>query len=308
MRDLSSTTNDMLSLAYVGKITHPPALSIGGLGGSGTRLFVDICEKLGFDFGEPALRLGGHDNLLFTHFFKRPDWFNGLPSGDDFELAASVFAALSSGQMDDADLRKLVPELRKIGEIHDRFERPTGSGGHVVDALLETYKADWCGVRWAWKEPNTHIFIDRLLPFFPDMKYIHVTRHGLDMAFSNNRQQFLNWSKALTGHPPDLDKPLPPQMLDFWLYSELRLTKLQAQAEFQDRILRVDYDMLCAEPADGIARITRFLDIQSSTELQSDLLPMIRPTSRGRYKDQDLSAFTQSQLKAVEDAGFPIVR
>jgi len=285
---------------------NPPKLSIGGLGGSGTRLFVDMCERLGFDFGELKLRLGGHDNLLFTHFFKRPDWFQRLPADDELIESATLFATLSSGRLDATSLLRMEPALRQVAQLHDQFERPTGTGSHVIDDLVATYRTGWSGPTWAWKEPNTHVFIDRLLPLFPEMKYIHVVRHGLDMAFSKNQQQFLNWSYALTGHAPDTSKPLPPQMLDFWLACENRISTLMADARFADNILRVDYDLICAEPAKGIAEIMQFLDVAPGARAQSDLLAMIRPTSRGRYKEQDLSIFSQAQLRAVQNIGFDV--
>jgi hypothetical protein len=37
---------------------------------------------------------------------------------------------------------------------------------------------------WGWKEPNTHVVLDRLWAELPRLKYVHVRRHGLDMAFS----------------------------------------------------------------------------------------------------------------------------
>ena len=50
----------------------------------------------------------------------------------------------------------------------------------------------------------------------------------------------------------------------------------------------------------------QFLDVAPGARAQSDLLAMIRPTSRGRYKEQDLSIFSQAQLRAVQNIGFDV--
>ncbi|MEO1700407.1 MAG: hypothetical protein AAFR71_00005, partial [Pseudomonadota bacterium] len=127
-------------------------------------------------------------------------------------------------------------------------------------------------------------------------------------AFSNNQQQFLNLSKALTGHAPDLAKPLAPQMLDYWLFSEIRVAKLQTAEQFQNRILRVDYDRLCTDPTDGIGKIVRFLGESADASLVGDVQALIKPTSQGRYRDEDLTIFSVAQLQAVERLGFQIDR
>ena len=34
----------------------------------------------------------------------------------------------------------------------------------------------WGANLWGWKEPNSHVILERLMRRFPDMKYIHVMR------------------------------------------------------------------------------------------------------------------------------------
>jgi hypothetical protein len=46
---------------------------------------------------------------------------------------------------------------------------------------------------WGWKEPNTYIILEKLNEYYPNMKYIHLIRNGLDMAFSENQNQVKLW-------------------------------------------------------------------------------------------------------------------
>lgn len=53
------------------------------------------------------------------------------------------------------------------------------------------------------------------------MKYIHVLRHGLDMAFSNNIQQLKNWGLKfnikLSGE--ETESQIAVKQLDYWIES-----------------------------------------------------------------------------------------
>ncbi|MEZ5283921.1 MAG: hypothetical protein R2712_03745 [Vicinamibacterales bacterium] len=49
------------------------------------------------------------------------------------------------------------------------------------------------------KEPNTHVFLDRLAVVYPDMKCVHVVRNGLDMAFSASQNQLRLWGPRFLG-------------------------------------------------------------------------------------------------------------
>ena len=50
--------------------------------------------------------------------------------------------------------------------------------------------------------------IRKLIKYYPKIKYIHVMRNGLDMAFSKNQNQLKFWT--------DL-KPTPKNSLHYWV-------------------------------------------------------------------------------------------
>ena len=69
---------------------------------------------------------------------------------------------------------------------------------HRVNRILETGQQAPVE-RWAWKEPNTHIVADLILQLSEHVKYIHVVRNGLDMAWSRNQNQLKFWGPLLLG-------------------------------------------------------------------------------------------------------------
>ena len=79
------------------------------------------------------------------------------------------------------------------------------------------------GGPWGWKEPNTHLLLPYLVRRFPDMRYIHVVRHGLDMAFSSNQNQLATWGEQFQ-IPADL--PPPVRSLRYWIAAQRRARDL----------------------------------------------------------------------------------
>ena len=78
-----------------------------------------------------------------------------------------------------------------------------------------------------WKEPNTHIILEKLLIRYPMMKYIHVIRNGLDMAFSTNHNQVLLWGGKLL---KDSDfNNIHYASLKYWCIFHKKIRKLKKQ-------------------------------------------------------------------------------
>jgi hypothetical protein len=120
--------------------------------------------------------------------------------------------------------------------------------GRVRDALAHCravgHTATGVDVSWGWKEPNTSVFLPQIVRRFPEMKYIHVIRHGLDMAYPANANQTKNWS-----HLFDIkfEKILDPNScLEFWVrsnersisYAETMLKSNFALVRFEELVLK----------------------------------------------------------------------
>jgi Sulfotransferase family len=295
-------------------VTDPPReprgpVAIGGIGGSGTRVVAVIAASLGFYMGGDLNT--SCDNLWFTLMFRRPAWFSEQTSrgSGGIRLALDVFERAMTGTLaPEPDvlelLRTAAGDLEKQGRSRLWVEQR-------VDSLLRSPTLFPRAESWGWKEPNTHIYLEHLRRYFGDrLRYVHVIRHGLDMAWSDNQLQLRRWAPLFGIDLADVDPTLPDSIasasLDFWIEANERAVSLGRRL-LGDRFLVVNFDDLCADPLRGVETICRFLVAEPE---RSDLallakLPR-RPVSSGRYREKGLSSFTPDQLHRVASLGFDI--
>ena len=277
---------------------------IGGLGGSGTRVIAEIAQGLGVHIG--ARLNGSADHLWFALLFKRLRWFaSGIDrAGADRALALfekATFDGLAGTLAPDEAviLDEIAGDLRVTGS-----ERRIGAGENELARLRSATPVRFAGCSdWGWKEPNSHLFLDTLRARYPGMRYVHVVRHGLDIAFSRNTNQLVNWA-SVHGIRADADAPDPRAMLDYWIRTTEAVCERIRRGE---RILLLHYDALCAHPHVGIRELADFLGVPCSPARLDALaeIPLIS-ASTGRYRKRDLSVFTPAQLDAVRELGFAV--
>ena len=135
------------------------------------------------------------------------------------------------------------------------------------------------------------------------MKYIHVIRNGIDMAFSENQNQMIFWSKYYFNKNL---KVSPKNSLKYWCKVQKDLienTKLM-----QEDFYFLNFDKFCLNPSNGMKKLAEFLDIKMTSQQTEYLLSLVKPPkSIGRYKHQDLSVFNKDDIAYVEQLGFSIV-
>lgn len=220
--------------------------AIGGLGGSGTRAAAMLVRNCGCWLGgdlNDAL-----DNLWFTLLFKRASVLTD--SETRLEDLFVLFQARMRGEVPGPDTAQRLAVLAR----HERF----GHSAEWLQARAQSLKAVSAerpdGRRWGWKEPNTHIIIERLFRFAPDLKYVHVVRDPFYMVSSKNRNQLNNWGHVF------LDRYLSGSAHDalaFWVAVHKRLEELCAR--HPDRILFFSHDRFMADPVPEAERLLEFL-------------------------------------------------
>jgi hypothetical protein len=272
--------------------TLPPPTAIGGLGGSGTRVFAALLQAAGLHMG--ACLNAPLDNLWFTVLFKRPAWARGpapqTPAPADVATSVRLFhRAMVHGLADWSDPadRALLDGLR--ASLPPGGSWQCGAQAEHADSLLASLPPP--GGAWGWKEPNTHIFLPQLDRHIPGLRYIHVMRDGLDMAFSGNTWQASHWGH-LYGCPLQPGTPLPVHQLRFWSAANRRALDY-GRMHMPGRFLAVHYEDFCIRPQGHWARILRFLGLPDDRPLPQDL---VRPSTIGRSVARDLSAFSPSDL------------
>lgn len=270
-------------------------ISIGGLGGSGTRLFAALLQHVGINIGS---RLNAPlDNLWFTVLFKRAAWARGanpeLPDPSDIKKSISLFSrAMTSGltgQLERSEL-SLMESLR--ADLSPLGDWRCGANGDDVDDLMASVQAP--DQPWGWKEPNTHIFLRQLDEHIPGFRYIHVVRDPMDMAFSKNTWQARHWSH-LYGLRFDLDIPVSLRQLRYWT-SANRAAIEYGLRHMPNRMLVVDYDDFCLRPQLHWQRMSYFLNPDEDLPFPEE---SVRPSSIGRANDYDHSVFNKQDMEAA---------
>jgi hypothetical protein len=274
-----------------------PPVAIGGLGGSGTRLIAQILRQLDYYMGDDLNAAG--DNLWFTLLFKRTElWAAGI-NEDNFDQAVRVFLAVMSEHspltMDQVDM------VRRLAVL-DRPQHSAAWLAQRAGSLVHAAGRDRMDSLWGWKEPNTHVLLDRLMHAFPGMKYIHVMRNGLDMAFSENQNQLRLWGRFFLDTE---DYEVSPRWsLKYWCLVHRRIARLGEQM-MPERYLLLNYDAFCAVPQGHLRCLLRFLNLTVSGSTEARLATLIRrPSSIGRFKAHSLYQFDPEDIECVKRFGF----
>jgi hypothetical protein len=243
-----------------------PPVAIGGIGGSGTRVAAELLAALGLQLGGDLNEAS--DNLWFTLLFKEP----GVLGLADAELQArwALFRArMSAARPLTGEERALAAAL--AGRPHFAHT-PTWLGRRAA-TLIADGGAAGAARGWGWKEPNTALVADRLLGLAPDLRYLHLLRHPFDMALSRNQNQLANWGPALLGPQADLT---PRAAVAFWCEAHRRFRAVERG--YPGRVLALDYDAMCADPAGAARRIAAL----AGRELTAERIAWFARKVRGR--------------------------
>lgn len=195
----------------------PGPVVIGGVGGSGTRLLAQALQETGFYIGgflNQAL-----DNLWYTLLLRRARLFPGESPGGDREIrkALELFETAMTQGLNDSPQRWQRHLIREA-VLESMEEKNRDQPRKAQKSLVASRPPDPGAYRaWGWKEPNTHIHLEALTRAFPDLKYVLLIRHGLDMAFSPNRSQLRRWGRRSGVATPESDAQVPAAALRYWV-------------------------------------------------------------------------------------------
>jgi hypothetical protein len=267
-------------------------VAIGGVGGSGTRLIANCLEELNYHIGSDLNK--AKDNLWFTLLFKHID----ILDYNDEQLK-DLLNIFLQGMLTDKPLSEA--HISAVNElVHDNRHLPKEFFEERAASLTLSHNNAKKFTNWGWKEPNTHIILDRLISYMPNMKYIHVMRNGLDMAHSANQNQQFLWGKKFVG---DHFKQTPYYSLKYWCIVHQRLLKIAKP--MGNHFLLLNFDDFCSNPELEIPKLLDFLGAPSDDTMIEKFSSLIKaPASIGRYKEFGTDIFDQDDLCFVESLGF----
>lgn len=273
---------------------YPEFVVIGGVGGSGTRLIAQCLKQAGFHIGTDLNQ--ANDNLWFTLLFKRIEIL--ASSEEEFDDLLQILinrmtgaTALTNNQ------ENIIDRLSS----EDREQHPASWLMQRAKTLRTITNIDPTVEKWGWKEPNSHIVIDRIIGRLENTKYIHVMRNGLDMAHSTNQNQLKLWGSHFINSKFDIN---PKFSLRYWCIVHKRILKLKEI--MGEKLLLLNYDAFCTKPEDGLEKLLAFLG-ENADALRPRLIELVKPpSSMGRFKSFGTDMFIKEDVDFVHSLGFDV--
>ena len=266
-----------------------PPVAVGGVGGSGKRLIAQCLQELGYFIGHDLNK--AYDNLSFTFLFRRLEVL--IASESEFDELVSIFTNTMTGRKEFND--KQIALVNNLS-LTERPPKPLIWSQRRARRLINKAQSAGKDTNWGWKEPNTHLFLDRLQERFPKMKYIHVTRNGLDMAHSSNQNQLELWGQHFIGEEVTMT---PYYSLKYWRIVHQRVQEIGDT--MGSHFLFLNYDDFCMHPEKGVNTLCAFLEVDPNP----NLIGLVKaPSSIGRFKQHGLGIFDQGDVDYVRQLGF----
>ncbi len=287
---------------------------VGGVGGSGTRVVAQLLLAIRCDLGNDlTVEL---DDALFNLLFYRPSWVGAVLGGDSADVGSGLdlMHARAHGcrrltRRQTAFVHGAWSDVVRDGHFGGRVGGRAASGAWAIRRLWRFLRSGSQSRQqrsaWGWKEPTAHFFADHIVDHFLDARYVHVIRHGLDMAYSGNDRQVRRFGSVF-GVDLDGRPPTPQDMLRYWIRANRRVVD-GVCASMPARAHVVVFEELCARPAGEIRRLLDFLGMRVDPSAMDTLagIPK-RPRSVGRHRAIDTSMFDDADLDDVARLGFRV--
>ena len=202
-------------------------------------------------------------------------------------------------------------ETRRLLNLEDEEERLFQTLSQLEQFEVRMHKGFTNGedgnVNWGWKVPGQFHLLPYSARYFTGLKYIHVMRHGLDMAFSANKNQLRNWGSYHGIESLSDDDPVAA--LRYWL-SANHLAIEQGRRVLGSRFMLLNFDDLCQSPEVHVSGLAQFIlgdDLVSPAKLDELCDKIKPPVSMNRYKSHEWSTiFDEALIEQVRQLGFNI--
>ena len=298
------------ALASYGAAAGP--IVIGALGGSGTRAIAEVLRRLGVYLGSALNE--SHDNLWFTLLCKRPRWLPDQLCGprpspsimDALEVLATMMQGRSLQHSQLVFLAQAAADMAADG--HDHHSHLSGELGFELAADYLAGRSRPLAAKavpWGWKEPNSHLVLPELIECFPGLRYVHLVRHPLDMAFSSNTSQLQTWGHHLGLAIPENATDIPNAQLRWWI--ETTKMAIESGRALGERFRLLLFDEVCSSPRSSVKSLAAWCEIEVDPATIDHAASAIQtPASAGRWHRQGNSVLDPALLKEVRNLGFPL--
>lgn len=107
---------------------------------------------------------------------------------------------------------------------------------------------------WGWKNPRSIFLLPLLDEVVAEMRFVHVIRHGMDMALSTNQNQVAAHGRSVLGPARDA---LPGPLASALLWKQVNMTAADYGASMDGRYVLVRYEDACREPDVALAPVLK---------------------------------------------------
>jgi Sulfotransferase family len=227
-------------------VTHrDDPVLIGAIGGSGTRAFAKVLRRAGVHMGPADTQ---EDATAFSDFYQR--------------------------------------FLAEYLENGSRFPEGSSAPEHF-DAAVSQHLA---GVEspeapWGAKNPRSMLMLAYWHERYPRMRFVHVVRNGLDMAYSTNQIQPKRFGELiLDGEPPGSKSK---RAMVYWSQTNSRAADY-GESRLGERYIRIRHEDLCLSPEATVARLFEFLGVEDRARLEAAVAEVSRPPDIGRWRQHPI--------------------
>ena len=299
MHDMSLSDENLIIDCPI--LSNAAPVVVGGVGGSGTRVIAQLLQSLDFDMGSDLNE--SLDDLSFTALFKRPSLWPIQQHLSQLKAALDVYLASrghkSTSWISQAHQNARVAELLKSTRQKDEWIET----GDLSDREQFLTTANQPKPLWGWKEPNAHIPLPFLMAALPNMKYIHVIRHGLDMAYSSNQTQLRVWGAQLLGRAVDTGSA--DDSFAYWCAAHMRLLQLCEVAN--QKILILPFEGLFTDADSTLNNLCSFLGRPNTLATARETLSTLdAPQTIGRYRELPRLNVSEVNRRLLDRLGYDI--
>ncbi len=270
-----------------------------GMHRSGTSLVSRILDKSGIMMGKDLQT--DHESKFFIQLNK---WIY-QNAGADWARPKALEELI-----DYAPARKQVEEYLRIRIASSSSKK--FSGRNLKNGLFDMDS------KWGWKDPRNGPSLPIWKDIWPEMKIIHVVRHGVDVAASLHSRSLKNWTedegrfKKWTKMYKWRSSKSPirkgqraatlTHALEFWA-EQMDVEKKVIQS--YENVLEIRYEDLLTSPAVVLKDIWNYIGKETDEKLLREIETMVDYSRAFAYKqNEELSVFAQENKSILEKFGY----
>ena len=270
-----------------------------GMHRSGTSLVSRILDKSGIMMGKDLQT--DHESKFFIQLNK---WIY-QNAGADWARPKALEELI-----DYAPARKQVEEYLRIRIASSSSKK--FSGRNLKNGLFDMDS------KWGWKDPRNGPSLPIWKDIWPEMKIIHVVRHGVDVAASLHSRSLKNWTedegrfKKWTKMYKWRSSKSPirkgqraatlTHALEFWA-EQMDVEKKVIQS--YENVLEIRYEDLLTSPAVVLKDIWNYIGKETDEKLLREIEAMVDYSRAFAYKqNEELSVFAQENESILERFGY----